>query len=367
MNAWSVRNVSTYGCSIISASYGNLDVMEKLANLLTTSLSAQNRFSFTPNNALFGQDPFPGQHKAVVVVYRVTNARAGQQKVYGPPQVYRGREGVAATIDCGTAVQSYALPCPPSNRFIIDATWFDQDVTSKVSALNDAASYAPLNVTVDSVVLGPDPAPGTLKQLTITYSEVDSGGMTRFYSSIGKDYGTTQIPGAPPVTLKIAAMNYGGQDVSAKAQANVTTQQTWQIASNDSHTLFGDPWVGHRKSICMLYQYGNRPLELLVADEDNGTLSLDPYASVDPSRYMFLRSQESRVISFIWGIMQDQTGPVSEDKIQTLASGAAVPCTNDWFGFDGWMGVTKTCVAFVRNADGSIYDVSAMEGQSLKI
>jgi hypothetical protein len=363
----SVRNATTYGCSIVSASYGNLDVTEKLANLLTTSLSAQNRFSFTPNNALFGQDPFPGQQKAVVVVYRVTNTPSGQQKVYGPPQVYRGREGVAVTIDCGTAVQSYALPCPPSNRFIIDATWFDQDVTSKVSALSDAASSAPLNVTVDSVELGPDPAPGTLKQLTITYSEVDSVGATRFYSSIGKDYGTMQIPGAPPVTLTIVAMNYGGQDVSAKAQALVTTQQTWQIAPNNGNTLFGDPWVGYRKSICLLYQYGNRPLELLLADEYSGTPSLDPYASVDPSRYMFLRPQESRVISLIWGIMQNQTGPVSEDKIQTLASGAAIPCTNNWFGFDGWVGVPKTCVAFVRKGDGSIYDVSATEGQSLKI
>ena len=355
------------GCNIISASYGNLDVTQGLANLLNASLSVQNQFNFTPSNELFGQDPFPGYRKAIVVVYRATSTSSGQPNLYDPPQVYRGLEGVKVVIDCSTIAQSYIVPCPPSNRFIIDATWYTQDITSKISALSDAASSGPLNITVNTPVLGSDPAYGTKKQLTITYSEVDSGGVTRFYSSIGKDFDNMQIPAAPPVTLKILAMNYGGIDVTAKAQALVPTNQALQWASTDSNKLFGDPWVGVPKSICILYQYGNRPLELLVTGETSGTVSLDPYASVDPSRYAFLRPQDSKVIGLIWGLMQNHIGPVSEDRMQSLASGAAIPCTNDWFGFDGWPYVVKTCVAFVRKGDGSFYDVAATEGWSLKL
>jgi hypothetical protein len=352
----------TYSCNIISASYGNQDVTGILTKLLNTSLSADNQFTFTPNLTLFGRDPFPGYQKAVVVVYRAVNTSSGQ---FGQPQVYRGLDGDPATINCGTTVLPYVLPCPPSNRFIIDATWYTQDVTSKIANLSDHASSESFNFTVDTPTLGPDPAYGTTKQLTITYSEVDAGGTTQFYSVRGKDFDNITIAGAPPVTLKIVAMNYGGKDVTAKAQTLVAAQQTLQIVSNGGSTLFADPWVGHQKSICVLYQYGNRPLELLVTSE-NDSLSLDPYAPVDPSRFRFLRPEEPRVIAFIWGIMANQTGPVLEDKVQALASGASIPCTSDWFGFDGWPGVTKTCVAFVRR-DGGIYDISATEGQTLKL
>jgi hypothetical protein len=248
----------------------------------------------------------------------------------------------------------------------VDATWYNQDITSKISSLSDAASSNSLNISVDST-LGPDPAVNTIKQLTITYSEVDSEGTTQFYLKIGKDYDHMQIPPAPPVTLKILAMNFGGMDVTAKAQALVTARETWEILSDNSDALFGDPWYGVRKSICILYQYGNRPLELLVADQYEGILSLDPYARVDPSRYKFLIKDEPRVLAVIWGVMHNQAGPLPENEIQYFNSTGTIPCSNDWFGFDGWYAVPKTCVAFLNSSDGKIYDISAREGQNITL
>jgi hypothetical protein len=287
--------------------------------------------------------------------------------VHGPPQVYRGLDGEAAVINYATTVQPYVPPCPPSNRYIVDATWYDLDVTSTVSALNGAAVNGTLNITVNPSTLGPDPAVGTLKQLTITFSEVDASGATQYYTKIGKDQDSIQIPRGPPVTLNILAMNFGGQDVTSKARNLTTPQQTWQIVSTDSDLLFGDPWYGTKKSISILYQYGNRPFELLVASEYDGALSLDPFAPVDPRRMEFLRADEPRVLAIIWGIMQNQTGPLPDAKFQAVSSNGSFTCSNDWFGFDGWPGIVKTCVVFAKDGAGKIYDTAAREGDVLSL
>jgi hypothetical protein len=303
----------------------------------------------------------------MTLVYQISNTLPGQPPVYGPPQVYRGLDGEAVVINYTTTVQSYVPPCPPSNRYIVDATWYNQDVTGAVSAFSGAALNGTLNITVDASALGTEPAVGTPKQLTITYSEVDASGATQYYTKIGKDLDTIQIPIGPPVTLNILAMNFGGEDVTNKARNLTTPRQTWQINASNSDLLFGDPWVGNSKSMSILYQYGNRPFELLVADEFDGIISLDPFVPVDPHRTEFLRADEPKVLAMIWGIMQNQTGPLPEEKFQELSSSGSFTCSNEWFGFDGWFGGSKTCVVFAKNAAGKVYDVAAREGNLVSL
>jgi hypothetical protein len=108
-------------------------------------------------------------------------------------------------------------------------------------------------------------------------------------------------------------------------------------------------------------------LELLVAGEYDGLLTLDPYAPVDPRRTEFLIKDDPKVLAVIWGIMQNQYGPLPESKITSFNSTGTIPCTNDWFGFDGWYGVPKTCVAFLNSSNGEIYDISTREGENLTL
>ena len=61
--------------------------------------------------------------------------------------------------------------------------------------------------------------------------------------------------------LIIHAAAYADRDITDKVKAKVTPDQVLTLAKwNDE---FGDPWpeVG-RKSLSILYQYGDRPLEI---------------------------------------------------------------------------------------------------------
>jgi hypothetical protein len=363
-----------YSLDILTACYGTLNVTDKLINLYKSSKPPPNtyQFTFTPTNGLFGQDPLPNYRKACVVVYRVRFDLLGPlPSQYSQPRVVRAVEGDEAVVSYdGQGLTPFVPGCPANNRFIIDASWWNRDVTDVVSRLSNASPGALQTVKVDSATLGYDPIYGTRKQLMITYANLEPNGTTSYHAAIGADFDTVQVPIGPRPTLRIIAANYGGKDVTVQARNLVKPDQTWVLDTSNANGAFSDPWVGVQKSFVMLYQYGNRPFELLITAERKGVVTLDPYAPAEQSRTQYLHEgNTSKVIGIVWGLMDGQTGPVSQDKYNYINDKGEFPATNNWLGFDGWFGTGKTCVVFAyhNKFGGEIYAVAAREGQTGKL
>jgi hypothetical protein len=169
--------------------------------------------------------------------------------------------------------------------------------------------------------------------------------------------------GFGPPTLTILSANYGGIDVTTAARDLVTPENTMSFVNNSYQYydgLFTNPWNGPMKSLCILYQFGNRPIELLVSAQQGGAVALDPDEPVRPTRTQFIAG-EGPVICVVWGIMQNRDGPVPRNRIKEIASYKSFEATNQYFGFDGWAGESKTCVVFYRNGD-KIYNIGVREG-----
>jgi len=65
--------------------------------------------------------------------------------------------------------------------------------------------------------------------------------------------------------LTIHAATFAGEDVTQKVQLLVKDDQSFSIAGGSMIENFGDPWPdsGWCRELCVLYQYGDRPLEVL--------------------------------------------------------------------------------------------------------
>jgi hypothetical protein len=160
--------------------------------------------------------------------------------------------------------------------------------------------------------------------------------------------------------LYIHSANFGGQDVTLKVRDLISHNQTLSLDTANAVSVFGDPWPNNRKAILILYQYGSRPVELLIAAEGTGTVNIDPDVPVDPARTKFLY-YDLPVVAVVWGIMEGQDGPGNRTKFQEIYTDRFYPATSAWLGFDGWPNVAKTCVVFIRDGD-TFKCYSAREG-----
>jgi hypothetical protein len=78
--------------------------------------------------------------------------------------------------------------------------------------------------------------------------------------SAGSFYGGLAQPGPRMITH---GATYADMDVTAKVIALVTPDQVLSLDCKKLDDEFGDPWPGNgRKSFSVLYQYGDRPLEV---------------------------------------------------------------------------------------------------------
>ncbi|MAD87360.1 MAG: hypothetical protein CL912_30750 [Deltaproteobacteria bacterium] len=162
--------------------------------------------------------------------------------------------------------------------------------------------------------------------------------------------------------LYIFSANFGGQDITSNVKDLVSNNKTINFDTNMSIDTFGDPWPDHLKALMILYQFGSRPMELLIASEITGTIVIDPDVAVDSARTKFL-FYDSPIAAVIWGIMDGQEGPGDSTKLQAIATTKVFEATSDWLGFDGWPNVEKACVVFVRS-DDSFQCFSAREGST---
>ena len=122
---------------------------------------------------------------------------------------------------------------------IIKAFYGGKDVTAKVARLVGSGSS---EIPAKNAVFG-DPLVGHVKTLTVAYQY--PGNPPQLESVM--EWSTLKLTPPPPAILKAY---YGKTDVTAKVASLVKAGKT-RIAAKNS--LFGDPYVGHLKTLTIMY------------------------------------------------------------------------------------------------------------------
>jgi hypothetical protein len=165
--------------------------------------------------------------------------------------------------------------------------------------------------------------------------------------------------------LEILSANYGGQDVTAKARALVKNNALDLNDHGDGGVFdnwFGDPWFAVRKSLCILYRFGDRPVELLLTCSGGGTgQRIDVLEPVRPARRAFI-TEVGPVIAVIWGIMENRDYPAPPEVIKQISEYRSFTANNDFFQFDGFKDRDKTAVIFYRKPTGEVANIGVREG-----
>jgi hypothetical protein len=178
------------------------------------------------------------------------------------------------------------------------------------------------------------------------------------------------------MTLKIHLATFGGVDFTAEIQSLVQDQSlslTTEYPAWQQSYGWTDPWPGRAKSLIILYQWDQRPLELVVTSEYEGTVVLDPTAPVDDSRITFLNPAGGRAISggfqifaIIWGRMEGRTTTVPESVHNSVQATGFFTPSNSFFNFDGYQGHAKTALVIYQlgqgSSEGGIRSAHAVEG-----
>ncbi|KAI9686375.1 MAG: hypothetical protein M1822_003720 [Bathelium mastoideum] len=348
----------THQCKIevLSASYGPMDVTDRMRHFLMTNVSASTKTRvFNVTNDFFGGDPRPGI-KAFVLVWRKRLSLGGVSRYgYSEPQTLIVPEYKQAIFD-------YNRDAPPvdpesystSNLNILNATYHTQDVTSTVARLIQDP------IKVSNAVFG-DPHPGWKKVLVVTYSYGVPENILDCHTKICVEGSSLSIP--PP--LKIAAANFATTDITDILRAQVTLDQ--QLFVNLNKTLYyPDPAFGVSKTVAVMFQYGDEPLQLVVQWESEDVLKIEPLGRQQRN---FINPMPPRaddafhIIGGVWGVR-----PLDLKHFGLMQQREEFPCTNEWFGFDGRPDVKKTCLLFIWDPRNAVVKcLSAWEGEILKI
>ena len=349
----------THRCKIevLSATYGPMDVTNKMRQFLMSNVLPTTKTRvFVPSNEFFGRDPYVAEFKLFVLVWRkrLSWDRDSRQK-YTQPRTLIVRENQQAIFD-------YEWDAPPmdldlysaSNLNIISATFSTEDVTCLIGRLIRDP------IRVSDAVLG-DPQVGVRKTLTVTYSYGIPDNIADCYVKTCLEHTDLYIP--PP--LKIAAANFATTDITDTLRAQVTPDQ--RLVVDLRHQLcYPDPFVNQSKTVAIIFQYGDEPLQLIVRWEINDFLRIE---SSGPQQRNFLNPIPPReddaihILGAVWGVK-----PIYLRHFGLMQQRKEFPCTNEWFGFDGRPNVKKTCQVFVQDArNGKIRCIAAREGETLKI
>jgi len=259
------------------------------------------------------------------------------------------------------------------NLFIISASWHLDDVTQEVHKI--AIGAQPVTITPNVSNLGPDPAVGVAKALSITYGYFFPDGHYNFTVKACLDNEHIVIYPGP---MSIIAANWGGADITEKVRSLAAFETVQLDTSNPYH--WPDPWPTVTKTFVILYYCGNDFLKLFVAKDNSGIYTLSPtstytYGSsnrVDNTEVLSVGtvvSNPASIIAFAWGLNNDFPLPSVFTRLYAaIGNTRTFKATNENFHFDGWVGFPKTAVIFYRNtATGPILMASAREGETVQL
>ncbi|CAI7624906.1 unnamed protein product [Penicillium discolor] len=352
---------------VISAVYGPTVVTDIMRHIINAHLGLKlARVRFSATNETFGGDPWPNYIKAFSMVWRKV-IRLDYGNLYSAPQKLFAEEGELLTIDI-------SAPLPPHESsetntrgsiYILNASWHNFDVTEHVASIT-ANDPRPDIMASTHEFFAIDPRYGHKKVMSVTWAYSDTAAALSHCEvrTVTED-SSTQIP----PFLDIICANWGGLDITNLVRAKITPQQTLHFDTKNVWAFASpDPLPGWQKTISILYQYGSsEPMQMLVTGEDSG------YAMIDPGdrmrrNFLFSKSIEAtsdiKVVAAVWGLQ-----PVPEKVFgRAVTERKKVPCSNDFFGRDGWGGRVKTLQVFLQNGHtGECVCVSEKEGNVLEM
>jgi len=224
------------GLRIVRALYtagraGTADVTSVVSGLISA-----DTLELAVNGATLRTDPAPGAAKTLSVEYDLNGQR----------HTVTARDGETLRINKAAPVSTFR---------VIRATYAggrrnSADVTRAVTARVSGDS---LELTVNGDTLGVDPAPGTVKTLTVEY-ELDG----RRQTATAKD---AEILVLPPVTsFHVISANYGVRGRTIDVTNNVSARRSGLRVNVPvtSETMGGDPAPGVVKTLTVEYEINGR-------------------------------------------------------------------------------------------------------------
>ena len=331
---------------VISAVYGPAIVTREMQRMFDVHMRKDiSKFLFTVANELFGGDPFFNNMKAFCVVWRKT-IRQGHKILFSAPQKVFAREGDEVVIDLATELPctEYSGSTVGESIQIINASWHNYDVTERIAALVKDGQYS-ITASCEEL-LTDDPCYGHHKTLSVTwkYSHTATSS-SQFEVDTVVDSGKLEIP----PYLNILCANWGGFDVTGFLQPRISHRQILEIDMNNIVSAIShDPWPNRPKAMSIVYQYGSNPFEMLIGGDGAGVISIRPNKMVHRTRNWKLDydiGDDTTVVAVVWGLQLMPNTPA----LQKALKEGKIPCTNDFFGLDGWNWVRKTCQVFLRD------------------
>ena len=245
-------NWATYG-----SGYRTSDVTSRL-----NSQIRNDQLILAVNTSSMGGDPAPGQNKVLTVQY-VLNGRTDQAII---------NDGDTLRLPYGGTSQSSLH----INRATYGSGYRTLDVTSR---LNSQIQNDQLNLQVNTVTMGGDPAPGEPKILTVQYAlnGRPSQVMVNDFETLRLPYGTTSQR-----RLHVNRATYGSGnhtfDVTSRLNSQIQNDQLNLQVNNDS--MGGDPAPGQTKTLTVQYALNGRTNSAVVNEGDTLRLPYDGTAEL---------------------------------------------------------------------------------------
>ena len=321
--------------TIYGAAYGPKDVTAKVR-----SLRKGQKLSITVSNDTFGEDPWQGNDKTLVVVYKYTAhsvitkiVAEGHQCIINLPSqpsapVAKDRLD-SFQLEAIQQVTSRQMKDSAQPLVILGAAYGMQKVTQKANSLLSANGK--FDQCASNEVWG-DGWKGHEKTLVVVY---EYAGLQML--DVVKENERMHLIASPPMTILGAA--YGLTDVTTKTHALVKNRSLVVAANNNT---FGDGWHGVDKTLVVTYQYGEQ-IPIVKTVKEKGTLKII-YDKTD----VFTGStnpDDLTILGAAYGpsdVTQRTQSLVKKDgTLQTEAD-------NDVFGPDPWSGVNKSLVVVYR-------------------
>ncbi|KAJ3498445.1 hypothetical protein NLG97_g1116 [Lecanicillium saksenae] len=119
----------------------------------------------------------------------------------------------------------------------------------------------------------------------------------------------------PP--LYIHAATYADKDVTHVVRTMIGHDQSIELKGSNLKNQFGDPWPAvDRKALIIIYQYGDRPWELLAMDNEDGISEIKP-GPISKKRMDFCQPPPARILCVIWGL-ENATPAAHSQQLDTL-------------------------------------------------
>ena len=267
---------------IYGAAYGPEDVTATVR-----SLRADQKLSFTVSDKTFGGDPWHGNEKTLVIIYKYSTDDQVYTKIVvqndecvinppsQPPSAPIAKDQLdSSDLEAIQQVSSRKMKDSGQSLVILGAAYGKADVTDKANqALTSNGEFD----EEASNEVWEDSWKGHKKTLVVVY-EYDGLQML----NVVKENERMYFIASPAMTILGAA--YGLADVTTKVCALVKNRSLAVTANNDT---FGDSWKGVKKTLVVTYQYGeqtpvvayakeNDKLEIIYNKADDYTGSTNP-------------------------------------------------------------------------------------------